>query len=135
MSQIAASHPMSFTVGFCFLDLPTGQHTTLFSFQHWRLALRHAADHFPASALWLLREGYFLSYGATELCRAMIDAYQALGRPSLAAVAAKAPALSTGSAPQRVASQVSQSPDSLGIRRPLSSRFSTVRRSGALDHR
>jgi hypothetical protein len=52
-------------------------------------ALRHAADHFPASALWLLREGYFLSYGAIELCRAMIDAYQALGRPSLAAVVSR----------------------------------------------
>jgi len=46
----------------------------------------HAADRFPATALWLLREGYFLSYGATELYRAMIDAYQALGRPSLAAI-------------------------------------------------
>ena len=52
-------------------------------------ALRHAADHFPASALWLLREGYFLSYGAMELCRAMIDAYRALGRPSLAAVVSR----------------------------------------------
>jgi len=48
-------------------------------------ASRHAADHFPASALWLLREGYFLSYGAIGLRSAMIDAYQALGRPSLAA--------------------------------------------------
>jgi hypothetical protein len=52
-------------------------------------ALRHAADHFPASALWLLREGYFLSDGATELCRAIIDTYQALGRPSLAAVVSR----------------------------------------------
>jgi len=45
-------------------------------------ALRHAADQFPASALWLLREGYFLSYGAIELRGAMIGAYQALARPS-----------------------------------------------------
>jgi len=51
-------------------------------------ALRHAADHFPASALWLLREGYFLSY-ALGLRSAMIDAYQALGRPSLAAVVSR----------------------------------------------
>jgi hypothetical protein len=41
------------------------------------------ADQFPATALWLLRECYFLSYGAIELYRAMIDAYQALSRPSL----------------------------------------------------
>lgn len=52
-------------------------------------ALRHAADHFPASALWLLREGYFLSYGAIELRGAMIDACQALARPSLAAVVSR----------------------------------------------
>jgi hypothetical protein len=52
-------------------------------------ASRHAADHFPASALWLLREGHFLSYGAAELRRAMIDAYQVLGRPSLAAVVSR----------------------------------------------
>jgi hypothetical protein len=52
-------------------------------------ALRHAADHFPASALWLLREGYFLSYGAMEWRGAMIDAYQALARPSLAAVVSR----------------------------------------------
>jgi hypothetical protein len=31
----------------------------------------------------------FLSYGAAELRRAMIDAYQALGRPSLAAVVSR----------------------------------------------
>jgi hypothetical protein len=49
-------------------------------------ASRLAADQFPASALWLLRECYFLSYGAVELYRAMIDAYRMLGRPSLAAV-------------------------------------------------
>jgi hypothetical protein len=52
-------------------------------------AWRHAADRFPATALWLLREGYFLSYGAIELYPAMIDAYQALGRPSLAAVVSR----------------------------------------------
>ena len=49
-------------------------------------ASQHAADQFPATALWLLRECYFLSYGAIELYRAMVDAYQTLGRPSLAAV-------------------------------------------------
>lgn len=49
-------------------------------------ASRQVADFFPATALWLLREGYFLSHGATELYPAMIDVYQALGRPSLAAV-------------------------------------------------
>ena len=52
-------------------------------------ASRHAADHFPATALWLLREGHFLSYGAIGLRSAMIDAYQALGRPSLAAVVSR----------------------------------------------
>jgi hypothetical protein len=52
-------------------------------------ALQHAADHFPASALWLLREGYFLSYGAIELRGAIIDAYLALARPSLAAVVSR----------------------------------------------
>jgi hypothetical protein len=50
-------------------------------------ASRHAADYFPATALWLLRQGYFLSYGATELYPAMIDAY--LGRSSLAAVVSR----------------------------------------------
>ena len=50
---------------------------------------RHAADRFPATALWLAREGHFLSYGATELYPAMIDAYQALDRPSLAAVVSR----------------------------------------------
>ena len=35
------------------------------------------------------RECYFLSYGAIELYRAMIDAYQALSRPSLAAVVSR----------------------------------------------
>src|SRR5215813_4778440 len=57
-------------------------------------ALRHAADHFPATALWLLRECYWRNWPLkTEdnlgLCRAMIDAYQALGRPSLAAVVSR----------------------------------------------
>jgi hypothetical protein len=52
-------------------------------------ASRHAADQYPATALWLLRECYWLSYGATELYPDMIDAYQALGRPSLAAVVSR----------------------------------------------
>jgi hypothetical protein len=47
------------------------------------------ADQFPATARWLLRECYFLSYGAIELYCAMIDAYQTLGRPSLAAVVSR----------------------------------------------
>lgn len=54
-------------------------------------ALRHAAEHFPATALWLLRECYWDTWPLkTEdnigLCRAMSDAYASLGRPSLAAV-------------------------------------------------
>ena len=57
-------------------------------------ALRHAAYHFPATALWLLRECYWRNWPLkTEdnigLCRAMIDAYQALGRPSFAAVVSR----------------------------------------------
>src|SRR5215510_4766848 len=57
-------------------------------------ASRHAADHFPATAVWLLRECYWRNWPLkTEdnigLCRAMIDAYQALGRPSLAAVVSR----------------------------------------------
>ena len=54
-------------------------------------ALKHAAEHFPATALWLLRECYWRTWPLkTEdnigLCRAMSDVYAALGRPSLAAV-------------------------------------------------
>jgi hypothetical protein len=53
-------------------------------------ALRLADEHFPATALWLLRECYWRTWPLkTEdigLCRAMSDAYAALGRPSLAAV-------------------------------------------------
>ena len=52
-------------------------------------ALRYAADRFPATALWLLRECYWRVWpdpDSIALCRAMIDAYHALGRPSLAAV-------------------------------------------------
>jgi hypothetical protein len=54
-------------------------------------ALRHAAEHFPATALWLLRECYWHTWALkTEdnigLCQAMSDAYASLGRPSLAAV-------------------------------------------------
>lgn len=54
-------------------------------------ASRHAAEHFPASALWLLRECYWRSLplpdkGTVAVCRAMIDAYHALSRPSLAGV-------------------------------------------------
>jgi len=52
-------------------------------------ASRHAADQFPATAPWLLRECYFLCYGAIELYRAMIDAYQTLGRRPLAAVVSR----------------------------------------------
>jgi hypothetical protein len=52
-------------------------------------ALLHATDHFPASALWLRREGYFLSYGAIALRGPMIGAYQALARPALAAVVSR----------------------------------------------
>jgi hypothetical protein len=51
----------------------------------------HAAQGFPATLLWLLRECYWHTWApAAEdilgLCRAMNDAYVALGRPSLAAV-------------------------------------------------
>ena len=54
-------------------------------------ALRHVAEHFPATALWLLRECYWHTWPLkTEdnigLCRAMSDAYASLSRPSLAAV-------------------------------------------------
>jgi hypothetical protein len=54
-------------------------------------ALRHAAEHFRATALWLLRECYWRTWPLkTEdnigLCRAMGDAYASLGRASLAAV-------------------------------------------------
>jgi len=54
-------------------------------------ALRHAADRFPATALWLLRECYWRTWPLTTennvgLCRAMSDAYASLGRPSLATV-------------------------------------------------
>jgi len=54
-------------------------------------ALEHAAEHFPATALWLLRECYWRTWPLKAednigLCRAMSDAYAALGRPSLAAV-------------------------------------------------
>jgi hypothetical protein len=51
-------------------------------------SMRDVADGFPATALWLLRECYWRT--ATDdtaaLCRAMIDTYHALGRPSLAEV-------------------------------------------------
>jgi hypothetical protein len=55
------------------------------------VASRHAADHFPATALWLLRECYWHTYPAaaadtSALCRAIIDSYRSLGRPSLGAV-------------------------------------------------
>ena len=50
-------------------------------------ALRHAAEHFPATALWLLRECYWRTWPPNiGIGRAMSDAYVALGRPSLAAV-------------------------------------------------
>jgi len=54
-------------------------------------ASRHAADRFPATALWLLRECYWHTWsrqddGTIALCRAMIDSYHSLGRPCLAAV-------------------------------------------------
>ena len=52
-------------------------------------SMTHLADGFPATALWLLRECYWRTWtSATDaaLCRAMIDTYHALGRPSLAAV-------------------------------------------------
>jgi hypothetical protein len=54
-------------------------------------ASRHAADHFPATALWLLRECYWHTWAPSSddtiaLCRAMIDSYHSLGRSSLAAV-------------------------------------------------
>ena len=50
-------------------------------------ALRHAAEHFPATALWLLRECYWRNWPPNiGICRAMSDAYVSLGRPSLAAV-------------------------------------------------
>ena len=50
-------------------------------------ALRHCEEHFPATALWLLRESYWRTWPPNiEICRAMIDAYVSLGRPSLAAV-------------------------------------------------
>jgi hypothetical protein len=54
-------------------------------------ALKHAAEDFPATALWLLRECYWHTWPLkTEdnvgLCRAMSDAYAALDRQSLAAV-------------------------------------------------
>src|SRR5262245_14230490 len=55
------------------------------------VASRHAADHFPATALWLLRECYWRTWteqgnDTIALCRAIIDSYHSLGRPSLAAV-------------------------------------------------
>jgi len=50
-------------------------------------ALRHAAEHFPATALWLSRACDWRTWPPDiGICRAMIDAYVALGRPSLAAV-------------------------------------------------
>jgi hypothetical protein len=51
------------------------------------VALRHAAEHFPATALWLLRECYWRTWlPNVGICRAMIEAYVSLGRPTLAAV-------------------------------------------------
>jgi hypothetical protein len=54
---------------------------------------KHAADQFPATALWLLRECYWriwpLPHDAAALGRAMIDVYHALGRPTLAAVVSR----------------------------------------------
>ena len=52
---------------------------------------RYLAAGFPATALWLLRERYWRTCASatddiTALCRGMIDTYQSLGRPSLAAV-------------------------------------------------
>jgi hypothetical protein len=57
-------------------------------------AARHRADQFPATALWLLRECYWyaspLAHDDTiTIGRAMLDAYHALGRPSLAAVVSR----------------------------------------------
>ena len=54
-------------------------------------AFKHAAEDFPATALWLLRECYWHTWPLKAednvgLCRAMGDADAALGRPSLAAV-------------------------------------------------
>jgi hypothetical protein len=49
------------------------------------------ADQFPATALWLLRECYFLSYGAIELYRAMIDAHQAFASRSRLSFSAMLP--------------------------------------------
>jgi len=54
-------------------------------------ALRHAAEHFPATSLWLLRECYWRTWPHNtedniRLCRATSEAYASLGRPSLAAV-------------------------------------------------
>jgi len=54
-------------------------------------ASRYATDHFPATALWLLRECYWRTWSDADddtiaLCGAMIDTYRSLGRPSLAAV-------------------------------------------------
>ena len=51
----------------------------------------HAAQGFPATTLWLLRECYWHTWApATEdilgLCQGMSEAYSSLGRPSLAAV-------------------------------------------------
>jgi hypothetical protein len=53
------------------------------------VASRYAPDHFPATALWLLRESYWRTWAPARdhpiaLCGAMIDAYRSLGRPSLA---------------------------------------------------
>jgi len=50
-------------------------------------ALTHAA-HFPATALWLLRECYWRTWASCNIgiSWAMSDAYVSLGRPSLAAV-------------------------------------------------
>jgi hypothetical protein len=53
---------------------------------------RHAADGFPATALWFLRECYWHTASVyafddtVALCRAMSDLYRSLGRPSLASV-------------------------------------------------
>jgi hypothetical protein len=52
-------------------------------------ASRHAADGFPCHGAVAVARGLFSLYGATELYPAMIDAYQALSRPSLAAVVSR----------------------------------------------
>jgi hypothetical protein len=56
-------------------------------------AAGRVADDFPATALWLLRECYWRNWAtsvddANMLCRAMMDSYRSLGRPSLVAVVA-----------------------------------------------